>query len=522
MTALMLLVGFILAIAIVAASFRVENAGFRATAGAFALGVLFVFVALSSIRHIDENEIGVVVKNFGRNLPPGQIIAVNGEKGPQAQILGPGWHFWYWPGLYNLETPPVIEIRSDEVGLITTSDGAPIPSGQFFAPEWDEGEMQRMLDAEHFLSTGNGYKGPQASVLNPGKWRINPKLYTVEKVPVTNIEKATVGVIKSNVGTQPQEVAAGLAQLVDTGERGIWRQPYSPQKLFLNTQAYEVTKISTMQQIIRYGIGGDADESEIEVRTSDGYTFPVDVRVEYQIRPEDAAMVVAELGDDKAQLRLRLASTVRAIFRNNAESVKALDYVNQRSLQESSSTTAIAEEMRKVGVTIIAVRVGSIAGDGSLSEILKTQTDRQLAIQEQETFQAQQKAAEQEKELTRTKQEAEEEKRLATAKYEVQIAEQEKEKVIIAANAEAESIKIKAEAQAEAYKVIAEQIGAGNAAMVEFLKIVGERGINITPRVMVTGGGAGGSVSAKEAETTALIGTMLDSMISREESKPDN
>ena len=42
---------------------------------------------------------------------------------------------------------------------------------------------------------------------------------------------------------------------------------------------------------------------------------------------------------------------------------------------------------------------------------------------------------------------------------------------------------------------------------------------------MVTGGGGNGSgamSSARDAETTALIGTMLDSMISREESKPDN
>ena len=300
MTALMLLIGFILAVAIVAASFRVENNAFRGTAGALALSVLFVFVALSSIRHIGQDQIGVVVKNFGRNLPPGAIIAVNGEKGPQAQILGPGWHFWYWPGLYNLETPPVIEIRADEVGLITTTDGVPIPAGQFFAPEWNEGEMQQMLNAEYFLLTedldgdgvvdgGSGYKGPQASVLNPGKWRINPKLYSVDKVDVTNIEKATVGVVKSNVGTQPPDVAAGEAQLVNTGERGIWRQPYSPQKLFLNTKAYETTMISTMQQIIRYGIGGDADESEIEVRTSDGYTFPVDVRVEVPDSPRGCA-----------------------------------------------------------------------------------------------------------------------------------------------------------------------------------------------------------------------------------------
>ena len=74
---------------------------------------------------------------------------------------------------------------------------------------------------------------------------------------------------------------------------------------------------------------------------------------------------------------------------------------------------------------------------------------------------------------------------------------------------------IQAEAQAEAYRVIATQIGPSNAALVELLKIVGERGINITPRVMVLGesNGSGGATSAGSAETTALIGTILDRMV---------
>ncbi|MCZ6708684.1 MAG: hypothetical protein O7A71_12130, partial [Chloroflexi bacterium] len=144
-----------------------------------------------------------------------------------------------------------------------------------------------------------------------------------------------------------------------------------------------------------------------------------------------------------------------------------------------------------------------------------TQTDRQIADQEVKTFQQQQLAAEQKKALTRTEQEAEEERRLATATYEVQIAEQQKQRRIIEAVAEAEAIRIKAEAQAEAYRVVAAQIGPANAALLELLKIVGEAGINITPRVMVAGQSNG---SSQSSETTALIGTMLDTMLSREDS----
>jgi uncharacterized membrane protein YqiK len=156
------------------------------------------------------------------------------------------------------------------------------------------------------------------------------------------------------------------------------------------------------------------------------------------------------------------------------------------------------------------VRIGDVGNEETLGSLLKTQTDREIALQEQETFREQQRAAEQKKLLTKTEQEAEEEKRLATASYEVQIAEQKQKQRVIQAEAEAQAIKIQAQAQADAYRLIAEQIGSGNAALVEVLKIVGERGIQITPRVMVTGGGANGA-----GQATALIGTMLDTMIDR-------
>jgi uncharacterized membrane protein YqiK len=163
--------------------------------------------------------------------------------------------------------------------------------------------------------------------------------------------------------------------------------------------------------------------------------------------------------------------------------------------------------MARFGVTVTAVRIGNVGDEESLGALLKTQTDREIAKQEQQTFQEQQKAATQKKELTRVTQEAEEEKKLATATYEVKIADESQKKKVIEAKAEAEATKIKATAQAEAYKQIAEQIGKSNAALIELLKIVGEKGIEITPRIMVTGKDEGGMGSA-------LMGTILDRVTS--------
>jgi uncharacterized membrane protein YqiK len=522
MSLLIVAFGVVAAVALVSAAFtNFKAVGIRAGAGVAGLLLIVIAFYAASFRYVGEDEAGIVIKNFGtQKLPPGQIIATKGETGPQAAVLGPGWHPWLWPFVYDIEIENVIEISDGEVGLITTTDGKPLPESQIYAPQWGEAEFEQMLKAEYFLGEGGGYKGPQASVLTPGKYRLNPKLYRVDKKPVTNIQKATVGVVKSNVGPVTSANQDTEEVLVDRGQRGIWREPLLPQEYYLNTNAYEVTTISTAERTVRYTkAAGVGEEREITVRSSDGFTFPVDVRIEYRIRPVDAPLVVAKFGDDGEQLLKRLTSAVRAIFRNNAESVKALDYVQQRSKQETQSVQMLASAMEDVGVTVTAVRIGDVGDEQTLGPLLKTQTDREIAIQEQQTFQEQQRTAEQKKELTRTQQEAEEEKRLATAAYEVQIAEEESQRRIIEAKAEAEAVKIKAQAQADAYQLIAQQIGKGNAALVELLKIVGEQGVEITPRVMVIGGGNGAG-STSDAETTALIGTMLDSMISRTDDQP--
>jgi len=512
LTPVIILVGIALAAAILSAVPKIKSGPARAGIAGLALGVLFVFVTVSSVRYVPDGKVGIVVKNVGaKSLPQGKVLAVNGEKGAQAEVLMPGWHPWLWPVVYNVELEDWVKIDDDEIGLVTAADGQPMPSGTVYAPEWSNSDFGRMLDAQHFLTEGTGVMGPQTSVLSPGIYPLNTRLYHVEKANVINVAPAQVGVVKSNVGETP--LVSDLSPIVDVGLRGVWREPLKPGKYYLHTKAHEITLISTEEKTVRFtAADANGEQSEIEVISSDGFKFPVDVRVEYRIAAEDAAAVVTSFQDDGPRLELRLNSVVRAVFRNNAESVKALDYVQQRSAQEEVSSRMIAQAMADFGVTVTGVRIGDVGNQQTLGELLKTQTDREIALQEQDTFQEQQRAAEQRKALTRTEQEAEEEKRLATAQYQVQIAQQEKLQKIITAEAGAEAIAIEAAAQAEAFRAIAEQIGRGNASLIELLKIVGERGIEITPRVMVTGDG-GGSGSA---ETTALIGTMLDSMLSQD------
>jgi uncharacterized membrane protein YqiK len=548
MALLMLVIGLILALAIIVAVVRLQNKALRTAGVGAAIGVLLVFVLLGSVTYVGADEVGIVTKNaLGASLQEGKILAVNGEMGVQADVLPPGWHAGYWPILYTVKTVPLVEVRSDEIGLIETADGLSLEDGQLFAPDWKTEEVRKMLDARHFLTDGKGRKGKQATVLTPGKYRLNTELYKIKMVKQTEVLQGEVAVLKANYGMPPTVLVHGIAgaivegkdakdenqlRLAKEGEMGVRAEVLPPGKYPLNTDAFTVTEVWTTQMIAHYaaanagnpissrdGVAHDpaTEERAITVRTSDGFTFPVDVRVEYVIEPSNAPIVVAKLGDDEGdRFRNMLNSAVRAIFRNNAEGVRALDYVQQRSHQESQSLQMLATQMARYGVTVTAVRIGNVGDEQSLGSLLKTQTEREIAKQEQLTFQEQQKAAEQKKLLTRTTQESEEERRLATATYAVKIAAETQKQKVAEAEGEAQAIKIKAQAQANAYELIAQQIGKSNAAMIELLKIVGEKNIQITPRIMIHGGGGGGGGADGAGMNAALTGTILDAMVKDE------
>ena len=62
------------------------------------LGV--ISIVISTAIYVEDNQGGIIVRKFGNDLKGGAIIATDGEKGPQAYVLPPGWHFGYWPWLF--------------------------------------------------------------------------------------------------------------------------------------------------------------------------------------------------------------------------------------------------------------------------------------------------------------------------------------------------------------------------------------------------------------------------------------
>jgi len=146
----------------------------------FALGALVCVLVcgpfLLGMVLIRERQVGVVVKRFSsRSLAPGQLVALAGEAGYQADTLAPGIHFGFWRWQYRIIKAPVTLVPQGEIALVVAADGVAIPSERILGKVVDCDNFQ---DARRFLTAG-GEKGRQLGILTAGTYRINTALFDV-------------------------------------------------------------------------------------------------------------------------------------------------------------------------------------------------------------------------------------------------------------------------------------------------------------------------------------------------------
>ena len=108
-------------------------------------------------------------------MPAGQLIALNGEAGLQADTLAPGWHWGYWPWQYSVRKESVVVVPQGEIAVIVAADGASNPPERILGKIVDCDNFQ---DARKFLING-GEKGRQMGFLTAGTYRINTALFKV-------------------------------------------------------------------------------------------------------------------------------------------------------------------------------------------------------------------------------------------------------------------------------------------------------------------------------------------------------
>ncbi len=195
---------------------------------------------------ITERQVGIVIKRFGKRLPDGQLVALDGEAGYQADTLPPGWHLGFFTWRYIVQKVPVIVVPQGEIALVVAADGASIPPERILGKVVDSDNFQ---NARKFLHNG-GEKGRQLDILTAGAYRINQALFTVitaqngrehsmtpEQLRVYSVQPDQVGIVTTLDGRPIAEgEIAGLflaahdnfqnaqAFIASGGQRGLQEQ----------------------------------------------------------------------------------------------------------------------------------------------------------------------------------------------------------------------------------------------------------------------------------------------------------
>ena len=410
----------------------------------------------------------------------------------------------------------VTDIPDNMVGIVTTKEGAPLTSGTIAGREVGGHNMYQ--DPQAFVDHG-GSKGLQEQVLLAGRYFINSRFATVEVQEMTKVPIANVGVVIAYVGGEGVDVTGDSfkhGNLVSRGEKGVWVQPLDPGKYPINPYTHKVEVVPTANVVLNWATGKseahnlDKNLSTITVRSSDGFTFNLDVSQIIHIPRTEAPKVIARFGSMANLVTQVLEPTIGNYFRNAAQDSDVIDFLKQRSKRQNEAKESISTALQEYNVGAVDTLIGDITPP---AELMKTLTDRKLAEQEQITYGTQEQAEMIRKNLAQAKAMADTQPGVVTAERSVQIASFTADATVKTAqgqakakevNATADAMVLKTVGSAEGEKILA--VGSSEAevikkktaamdpekyAMVEVARALAASGFKLVPDIIASGGGSG-------------------------------
>jgi uncharacterized membrane protein YqiK len=198
--------------------------------------------------NVGADELATIEKKFiGKEMSEGRTVALPGEVGIQAKILGPGLHFLI-PFIQSAKKHKYLKIEDNQIGIVEAITGKSIPQGEFMASPV---ECDTFQDGEAFLKNG-GQKGPQIAIIPPGEHRINPHLFNVQIVDAISVGQSEIATVEAIAGKsiEPGKIMAnsvpcnlfqdGELFLKNGGQKGPQVEILTPGTYRINTYLFKV------------------------------------------------------------------------------------------------------------------------------------------------------------------------------------------------------------------------------------------------------------------------------------------
>ncbi len=374
---------------------------------------------------------------------------------------------------------PEKSVEVDSIGIVTVHDGPSLAPGEIIAPAVgsDVGlphYHNNFQDPQRFLD-GGGRRGRQYQPLTDGTYFINRWFATVELIPKTVVPIGYVGVVVSYYG-QAGDDLSGVAfrhgERVTEGHRGVWERPYGPGKYAFNTYAGNIVLVPTTNFVLHWVTGRSEthryDDSlrSIDLVTRDAYEPRLPLSVVVHIDYQRAPNVIQRFGDVKKLITQTLDPLLSAYFRDIAHKKTMLELLHERDAIQEEARSELRRRFHEFDIECVDVLIGkpdTDEKDGKIESLLEQLRQRQLSIEQMETYARQREASEKRRELAEAQAQADMQTSLTNTRVKAQIAESEGEADLQRARKQADKQIVMAEAalaqsrrQAEQTLVLAE------------------------------------------------------------------
>ena len=533
---------------------------------------------------IPQGKIGYIFARDGKLLDPTQTLASNvdvsdfqdvdsflkngGQRGPQRRVLREGTYainlvqfIVLTDGrVYSLPlsredsdviqkmatviaerngfVPVIIKDTDDKIGIATVHDGPSLAQGEIIAPvvgddsKNDETYHNKFQDPDKFLKAG-GFRGRQLQVLVEGTYYVNRLFATVEMIQKTIIEVGNVGVVVSYTGDTGEDLSGKEyrhGELVLRGKRGVWEEALLPGKYAFNTYAGKVVSVPTTNFIlkwIRNQTGAhkfDENLSEVSLITKDAFEPSLPLSVVVHIDYQKAPLVIQRFGDIKRLVEQTLDPMVAAYFKNIGQTRTLIQLLQERSDIQKIASEEMQEKFKHYNLELEEVLIGtpsSPENDTQIETILTQLRSRQIAAEQIETYDRQEKAAVKERELREAESRAQMQTSITESelsinvqgnqgKAEYQRSIQQAAQIRALAEAEAEKIArigiaqaLATEEQVRAYG--GPQFQVTQQVLNRFSEAVQQSKVDVVPRVVVGANKDSGSGNIMEALLAMLL-----------------
>ncbi len=356
-------------------------------------------------------------------------------------------------------------------------------------------------------------------------------------IPKTVVEVGNVGVVVSYTG----DVGADLSgeeykhgEMVKQGSRGVWSTPLLPGKYAFNTYAGKILMVPTTNIILKWNKSEsgahrlDENLSEISLITKDAFEPSLPLSVVVHIDYRQAPLVIQRFGDVKRLVEQTLDPMVSAYFKNVGQVRTLIQLIQERSVIQSLAGEQMREKFAHYNLELEEVLIGTPAsshGDQKIEQILTQLRSRQIAEEQIETYNRQEKAAVKERELREAESRARQQQALTESEISITVQGNQGKADYQRAVQQAATIRTLAEAEAEK----AARVGIAEAIAIEekvrayggpqfqvtqqvmnrFAEAIETAKVDVVPRISISGNGGGNGTSSGSSLMEGLMAMLL-------------